>query len=163
MGSSTNNVKKYKKPENKWKKDLKDLNKQNKMRYIISKKTGSRCEINIIKAKSSKSTIVSSSDYLDSDYLLGRNSSWETYRKPARNKELNKLYHLVTKNLNIYKDQSNEAINSEPTFDISSFNLSSGTSDPLPVVTVSLWVGKKHRATTVEGITCLWDSGATKL
>ena len=71
------------------------------------------------------------------------------------------MYHLVTENLNNYKDQSNEAINSEPTFDNSSFNLSSGTSYPLPVVTVSLRLGKKHRATTVAGITCLWDSGAT--
>ena len=48
------------------------------------------------------------------------------------------LYDVVIENLNNYKDQSNEAINSELTFDTSSFNLSSGTSDPLPVVTVFL-------------------------
>ena len=46
-------------------------------------------------------------------------------------------------------------------FDTSNFNLSSGTSNPLPVVNVSLRGGNKHRATTVDGLTCLWDSGAT--
>ena len=74
---------------------------------------------------------------------------------------MNRLNHVVTYNLKNYKDHSNEAINREPTFDTSSFNLSSGTSDPLPVVTVSLQGGKKHRATTVAGITCLWYSRAT--
>ena len=66
---------------------------------------------------------------------------------------MNRLDHLVTDNLNNYKYQSNEAINSGPTFDNSSSNLSSGTSDPLPVVTVSLQGVKKHRETTVAGIT----------
>ena len=64
----------------------------------------------------------------------------------------------MTENLNTYKDQSNEAIKSELEFDNSDLNLSRGTSDPLPVVTVSLLGGKKHRATTVAGITCLLDS-----
>ena len=73
------------------------------------------------------------------------------------------MYHIVTDNLKNYKDQSNEAIKSDPTFDNSSFNLSRGTSDPLPVVTVSLRGGKKHGATIVAGITCLWDSGATNI
>ena len=68
---------------------------------------------------------------------------------------------LVTNNLNTNKYQSNEAIKSDPTFDTNSLNLSSGTSDPLPVVTVSLRGGKKSRSTKVAGITCLWDSGAT--
>ena len=67
----------------------------------------------------------------------------------------------MTENLNNYNNQSNEAINSEPTFGKSSFNLSSGTSDPLPVLTVSLRVVNKHRATTVAGLTCLRDSGDT--
>ena len=53
-------------------------------------------------------------------------------------KKMNKLDHVVTKNLNTNKDQSNEAINSDPTFDTSNFNLSIGTSDPLPLVTVSI-------------------------
>ena len=71
---------------------------------------------------------------------------------------MNRLNHVVIDNLNNYKYQSNKDINSEPTFDNSSSNLSRGTSNPLPVVTVSLLGGKKHRATTVAGITCLLDS-----
>ena len=67
----------------------------------------------------------------------------------------------MTNNLNNYKDQSNESINSEPAFDTSTLNLSSGTSDPLSVVTVSLLGGKKRRATTVAGMICLWDNRAT--
>ena len=71
--------------------------------------------------------------------------------------------YLVTKNLNHYKYNSNEAINSEHTFDTSGFNLSSGTRDLLPVVTDFLLEAKKHRATTVAGITFLWDRGATDI
>ena len=67
----------------------------------------------------------------------------------------------MTDNLKNYKDQSNETINSDPKIDTSSFNLSSGTSDSLPVVTVSLQVVNKHIATTVAGITCLLDSRST--
>ena len=74
---------------------------------------------------------------------------------------MNRLDHLVTDNLNNYKDQSNEVINSELTFDTSDFNSSSGNSNPLPVVTVSLRGVKKHRATAVASLTCLWDSRAT--
>ena len=73
---------------------------------------------------------------------------------------MNRLDHVVTNNLNNNKDKINEAINSEPTFDTSNFSLSRGTSNRLPVVTVSLQGRKKNRATTVAGITCLWDSGA---
>ena len=54
------------------------------------------------------------------------------------------LYHVVTENLKKDKDQSNEAIKNEPTFDNSGFKLSSVTSNPLPVVTVSLRGGKKQ-------------------
>ena len=68
----------------------------------------------------------------------------------------------MTDNLNNYNDQSNETINSEPTFDHSSFNLSSGTSESLPVVTVSLQGGKINRETIVAGLTCLWDIRATE-
>ena len=67
----------------------------------------------------------------------------------------------MTKNLNTTKDKLNEAINNDPTFGTNSFNLSIVTSNPLPVVTVSLRVGKKHRATNFSGLTCLWGSGAT--
>ena len=67
----------------------------------------------------------------------------------------------MTNNLMTNKYQLNATINNEPTFDTNSFNLSSSTSNPLPVVTVSLLVGKKHISTYVSGLTCLWDSGAT--
>ena len=78
---------------------------------------------------------------------------------------MNILDHVVTNNLKNNKYKINKAINSEPTFDTSNFNLSIGTSDPLPVplVTVSLQGGKKYRTTAVAGITYLWDSGATKI
>ena len=74
---------------------------------------------------------------------------------------MNILDHIVTKSSNNNKDQSNEAINSEPTLDTSNFNLSIGSSNTLPVVTVSLQGGNTHRSTTVSGLTCLWDIGAT--
>ena len=38
-------MKQYKKSENKWKKELKDLKNQNKTLYKISKKSGSRREV----------------------------------------------------------------------------------------------------------------------
>ena len=74
---------------------------------------------------------------------------------------MNKLDHVVTSNLNTNKDQSNESINNETMFDTNSFNLSRGTSNPLPVVTISLQVGKKHVSENVAGLTCLWDRRAT--
>ena len=66
---------------------------------------------------------------------------------------MNRLDHVVTENLKNYKEQSNEAINSEPKFHTSSFDLYSGTRNNLPVATVSLRGGNKHRATTVAGLT----------
>ena len=71
------------------------------------------------------------------------------------------LDHKVTNNPNNCNDKNNEAIDNEPTLDNSSFSLSSGTSGPLPVVTVSLRGGKKQRETIVYGLTYLWDSGTT--
>ena len=49
IGSRTHDVQQHKKSENKCKKELKALNKQNKMLYSIAKKSGSRCEIQKIK------------------------------------------------------------------------------------------------------------------
>ena len=46
-------------------------------------------------------------------------------------------------------------------FDTNRFNLSRGTSDPLPEVTTSIQGGKRLRAISVAGITYLWVSGAT--
>ena len=67
----------------------------------------------------------------------------------------------MTNNIKDYNNKYNEAIDNEPTLDNNRFNVSSVTIYPLPVVTVSLQRGKKHRATVVVGLTCLWDSGAT--
>ena len=69
----------------------------------------------------------------------------------------------MTNNLNTNKDQSNEAMNNDPTFDTNTFNLSSLNSNPLLVVTVSLQVGNKHRATIVSGLTSLWGSRAANI
>ena len=69
--------------------------------------------------------------------------------------------HIVTDNLKNCKDQSNESINSDLKFDTGALKLSSGTIDPLPVVTISLRGGNKHLATTVYLLTCFWNSGAT--
>ena len=58
-------VNRYNKPEHKWKKDLKALKKQNKVIYSISKKSGSRRElnkINKINSKASKKRSYSSRD-----------------------------------------------------------------------------------------------------
>ena len=74
---------------------------------------------------------------------------------------MNILDHLLNENIRTNKDQLNEAIYNDPKFDTSSFNSSSGTRDPLPVVTVTLRGGKKHRETNVAGLTCLWGSGST--
>ena len=76
---------------------------------------------------------------------------------------MNKLDNVVTSNLKTNKDQSNESINNETMFDTNSFNLSSGTSNPLPVVTVSFQVGKKHVSENVAGLTWLWDNRATNI
>ena len=74
---------------------------------------------------------------------------------------MNRLDHVLTNNLKNNKDQINEAINSELTFDSSNYNLSSGTINPLPVVTVSLRGGKKQIETTVSSLTFLWGVRAT--
>ena len=45
MGSRAEAVKQYKKSENHWEKELKDLNKQNRILYSIGKKSSSRREL----------------------------------------------------------------------------------------------------------------------
>ena len=66
----------------------------------------------------------------------------------------------MTDNIKKNKNQHDGIIEYEPKFD-NKFILSSGTKDPLPVVTVSLNRGKKQRATIITSLTCLWDIGAT--
>ena len=76
---------------------------------------------------------------------------------------MNRLDHVLTNNLKNNYDQSNEAINIERTFDTTNFNLSSGTSYLLPVVTVYLRGGIKRKTKTVDGLTCLWNIGTTNI
>ena len=75
IGSSNHVVKQHKKSENKWKKELKALKKQNKMIYSISKNSVSHREIQKIKnirKEDSKEKYYSSEDW-DSDSLLASN------------------------------------------------------------------------------------------
>ena len=67
----------------------------------------------------------------------------------------------MTDNINTNKCQLNDTIYNDTAFDNNSFNLYIWNKDPLPVLTVTLQGSKKHRAMTVDGITCLCYSGAT--
>ena len=68
----------------------------------------------------------------------------------------------MTNNINKNKNKHNDAIEHGPNFD-NTFSLSNETNDPLPVVTVSIRVGKKQREEIIPGLTCLWNSGATDI
>ena len=64
-------VRQYKKSENKWEKDLKSLNKQNKILYSIAKNSGSRHDIKKIKkihAKASKKSCDYSINFSSDDF-----------------------------------------------------------------------------------------------
>ena len=70
LGNRADSVKYYKKSEHTWKKELKALKNQNKMLFIIAKKSGSRRELkNIkkIKAKAYKKCRCSSRNSSRSD------------------------------------------------------------------------------------------------
>ena len=67
---------------------------------------------------------------------------------------MSKLDHVVTNKIK-NKYQCNDAIKYENIFD-NNFILSSGTKDTLPVATVSLRGGKKHRETIIDSLKCLW-------
>ena len=75
VGSMTDTVKQYKKSKNKCNKEVKAINKQNKMLYSSTKKYISRREIKKIKnirAKYSKKGSNSSSDDLESKLLASQ-------------------------------------------------------------------------------------------
>ena len=111
------------------------------MLYSISKKSSSRHKIRKIKkirAEASKNTGIYSIEDWDYDSSLAINSIWDKDRRPDGCKDINKLDNIVTNNINDYNDQNNEAIDNEPTLDNNSFSLYRVTSDPLPVLTVSL-------------------------
>ena len=160
VGSRNHAVQQHNKYENKWKKELKYLKKQKIMLYSIAKKSGSCRESQKIKntrKEALKDTYSSSEDW-DSNSYLASDSSRDKEIWPSGSKEINKLDHVVTKNIKDYNYQYNFAIDDDTTLANISFNLSRSTRDPLPVVTVSLRGGNKHRATVVAGLTCLWDS-----
>ena len=144
LGSRSNAVKQYEKYENKWKNFLKTHRKQNKILYSIAKKSVQHRElknINNIRAKSSKKHYYSSSDcsinesYSDSS--LSRYRDLDKERQTDKFRDINRLDNTVTDNIKTNKYQRNYAIENDPNCD-SSFNLSSVTKEPLPVVTVSL-------------------------
>ena len=72
---------------------------------------------------------------------------------------MNKLDHVVTNNIN-NKYPCIDNIEYGPKF-YGTFIFYSGNKDTLPVVTVRLRGGKKHRATIIYCLKCLWGSGAT--
>ena len=65
-------------------------------------------------------------------------------------------------NININKNQHNDAIEYDPKFD-NKFSLSRKNKDPISVVTVSLIGGKKQSVAIITGLTCLWYSRATNI
>ena len=88
MGISYEAMKQWKKSENKWKKDLKAIKKQNNIIYSIAKNNGSRREIKKIQKTKAKAynkrryySSDSFSDKSDSNYSLSRNSDWDEDRR----------------------------------------------------------------------------------
>ena len=95
-------------------------------------------KIKNIRAKASNKNDCSSRNISSSDYdsSLSSDSELDEIIYPSGLKYMNKLDKALTDNIN-NKDQCNDAIEHEPKFDIK-FIISSGTNDPLIVVTVSL-------------------------
>ena len=96
---------------------LKALNRQKNMLFIMSKKSGSRCElknINKIKYKLSRNiSYYRSNSYIgdpDSDSRLSSDNELEELRHPTERNQLNKLDHVVTYNIEKNKNQHNDAI-----------------------------------------------------
>ena len=71
---------------------------------------------------------------------------------------MNNSDYIVTSNVK-NKNQCDGTIEYDPEID-NKFSLSSGNKDHLKVVTVSLRGGKKHRATIISILICMWDNGA---
>ena len=137
------------------------------MLYSIAKNSGLRREIQKIKKISKEAledTYYSSEDW-DSDSQLASDSGRDKEILPAGRKEINKFDHVVTNNTKNSNDQYNDAIDNELTLYNNSLNLFSGARDPLPVVTITLRGGKKHRANIVAGLTVTGgvNKGNTKL
>ena len=126
IGSRNPAAEQHKKSENKRKKELKALKKQNKMLYSIAKKSSSPREIKKIKkirAEAIKETNSSSEDW-DYDSSLSSDIKWDKDIRPAGSKYIKKIDHAVMNNIMDYNDQNNEANDNELTLDNSSFSLS---------------------------------------
>ena len=68
----------------------------------------------------------------------------------------------MTDNINKNNNQHNDVIENDQKFD-NKFSLSNRTKYSQPVVTISLIGGKEYRATMINGLICLWDSGSTNI
>ena len=125
-------MKQYMNPKNNWNKDLKALRKQDKMLYIIAKKSGLHLELKNIKnirAKTPKKRYDSSSDESYPKSSLSIDSDWDKEKQTAGRRDIDGSDHVMNDNIKKNKDQRNDAIKNEPNFD-SSFNLYSGTKYP---------------------------------
>ena len=105
LGHRDNVVKQYKTSKQKRKKELKDIRKQNKMFYSISKKSGSRRELKNIKKIKDKASKNHSYSIRDSSInkpysgsSLYRGSDLDEDRQPTERREMNRLDDVVTDN-----------------------------------------------------------------
>ena len=114
------------------------------MLYIITKKSGLHREIKKIKNIRSKNSkkrryFCSDSSNSGSDSYSSLSSDSDLYeeRHPPELKGINRFDHAVNNNININKNQRNDATEYEPKFD-NTFGLPRRTKENLPVVNVSL-------------------------
>ena len=63
-----------------------------------------------------------SGDKLDSNYSLSSDSNWNEHGRSSGRKEINRLDHVLTDNIKTNKDQHNDVIYNEPTFNTKGFN-----------------------------------------
>ena len=82
-------------------------------------------------------------------------SEQEELIQTTESNEIDKLDHMGKDNIKKNKNQHNDAIEYEPSFD-HKYSLSIGTKEPLPVVIFSLIGGKKQRAVVIVVSICLW-------
>ena len=129
------------------------------------KRSSTRCDtkkIKKIRAKISKKNEYSSRSVSrsDSDSSLPSDRKWYEIIQPDEIKDMNKLYHVVTNNIN-NKNQCDDAIKYELDFDNKLILFSGTNGNLMQVVTVRLIVGKKHREMIIYSLPYLWDIGAT--
>ena len=146
--SRSNAVKQCKKSENKWKKELKDLNKKNKLIYSIAKKSGLRCELKIRSSWSGtrlprNMEIIAATLPATNPILVFHIQRYQLrWREVAFLREIKILDHTVFDNIKTNKDQHNEDIENKLDFH-HMFNLSSSSKDPLSILPVRFQGAKK--------------------